>query len=151
MTPPNQALLTAQHRSMEAGIEGLVDGSGSRAELADAIQLLRRHIHVEEAFLFPAIERTGERLMALARMRYEHGDMWPHLESAIALLDAKANLEALQPDAEALRRLRAHDPREEEAIYTAAGRYRPDATHPALAKLLATNDIPAGWKCRYAP
>lgn len=152
MPMTHQDLLTDQHRRMELGIAGLVDGSGSRAELTDGVYLLRRHIYVEEAFLFPVIEQDAGRLMALARMRYEHGDMWPHIESAIDLLAAKADLDDLLPASEAmLRLLRAHDPKEEEAIYTAADRYHAGDGHPPLADLFATNEIPAGWKCRYAP
>ncbi|TAN06336.1 MAG: hemerythrin domain-containing protein [Rhodanobacteraceae bacterium] len=152
MTATNQDLLTAQHRSMELGIRGLVDGSGSRRELTDAVYLLRRHIYVEEAFLFPVIELDQRRLMALAQMRYEHGDMWPHLESALDLLTAKAPLDDLLPASAALLNLlRIHDRKEEEAIYSVADRYPADAASPALAALLATNGIPANWKCRYAP
>ena len=152
MTHPAQALLTEQHRSMELGIAGLVDGSGSRQELADAVYLLRRHIHVEEAFLFPVIEQDAGRAMALAQMRYEHGDMWPHIESAINLLAAKADLDDLLPASEALLRLLGiHDRKEEEAIYSVADRYRPGDGRPSFADLFQTREIPAGWKCRYAP
>lgn len=148
----NQDLLTDQHRSMELGIAGLVDGSGSRQELADAVYLLRRHIYVEEAFLFPIIEQDEGRAMALAQMRYEHGDMWPHIESAIDLLAANADLDDLLPASEAmLRLLRIHDRKEEDAIYSVAERYQEGDGRPPLADLLRPRDIPGGWKCRYAP
>lgn len=148
----NRSLLTGQHRSMELGIAGLVDGSGSRQELADAVHLLRRHIYVEEAFLFPVVEQDEGRAMALAQMRYEHGDMWPHIESAVALLAARADLDDLLPASEAmLHLLGIHDHKEEEAIYSIADRYHADATRPPLADLFQTYDIPDGWKCRYAP
>ena len=152
MTASARDLLTEQHRSMELGIAGLVDGSGSRQELADAVYLLRRHIYVEEAFVFPVVEQDAGRAMALAQMRYEHGDMWPHIESAINLLAAKADLDDLLPACEAmLGLLHLHDRKEEEAIYSIADRYQPDATRPPLADLFQTSDIPDGWKCRYAP
>ena len=152
MATTNQDCLTEQHRSTALGITGLVDGSGSRAELTAGVHLLRRHIYVEEAFLFPVIEQDAGRWMALARMRYEHGDMWPHIESAVGLLTAKAPLEDLLPACEALvRLLHAHDPKEEEAIYTAADRYEAGDGRPSFMELFATNDIPANWKCRYAP
>ncbi len=148
----NQDLLTEQHRSMELGIAGLVDGSGSRQELTDAVYLLRRHIYVEEAFLFPTIETDGRRTMALAQMRYEHGDMWPHIESAIGLLAANADLDDLLPASEAmLRLLRIHDRKEEAAIYSVADRYREGDERPPFADLFRPRDIPGDWKCRYAP
>lgn len=148
----NQELLTAQHRAMELGIGGLVDGSGSRQELTRAVHLLRRHIYVEEAFLFPVIDQDQGRWMALAQMKYEHGDMWPHLERAIALLEAKADLDDLLPAAQALvRLLEVHDGKEETAIYAVANRYAAIAGHPPLAELLADSEIPAGWRCLRAP
>lgn len=152
MNTSSHELLTAQHRLIETGISGLVDGSGSRQELTVAVQLLARHIYVEEAFLFPAIEREERRWMALARMRYDHGDMWPHIESALRLLAAKADLDDLLPDCETmLRQLHDHDAKEEEAIYTAVDRYHVDAGHPPLESLFDTRELPAGWRCRYAP
>lgn len=152
MAASNRELLTEQHRSMELGITGLVDGSGSRQELTDAVYLLRRHIYIEEAFLFPVIEQDQGRAMALAQMRYEHGDMWPHIESAIALLAANADLDDLLPASEAmLRLLHIHDHKEEQAIYSVADRYRANATKPSFAALFQTNDTPDGWRCRYAP
>lgn len=152
MASTNQALLTAQHRSMELGLRGLVDGSGSRQELTDGVHLLRRHIYVEEAFLFPVLERDQGRWMALAQMRYEHGDMWPHIQSAIDLLTAQAALDDLLPASTALLQLlHAHDRKEEEAIYSVADRYPTDAAAPAFAELFTTIAMPADWTCRYAP
>lgn len=147
----DDALLTAQHRDMELGIAGLVDGSGSRAEFHDAVLLLRRHIYVEETALFPVIDQDRARWMALAQMRFEHGDMWLHIESALALLDASADLEAMLEDAAAMQRLlRLHDHKEEEAIYSVADRYA-DSGQPPLAELFATMEIPDGWRCLRAP
>ncbi|TAL71772.1 MAG: hemerythrin domain-containing protein [Rhodanobacter sp.] len=145
-------LLTDQHREMELGIAGLVDGSGSRAEFHAAVLLLRKHIYVEEVALFPVIDRDRARWMALAQMRYEHGDMWPHIESALALLEARADLEAMLDDAAAMERLlHAHDRKEEEAIYSVADRYVAAGGQPPLAEMFASTEIPAGWRCLRAP
>ena len=150
--PDDNALLTEQHREMEAGIAGLVDGSGSRAEFRTAVLLLRKHIYAEETALFPVIDQDRGRWMALAQMRYEHGDMWPHIESALALLAADCELDELLPDAEAmLRFLKLHDRKEEEAIYSVAGRYAASGRQPPLAGLFADLEIPEGWRCLRAP
>jgi hemerythrin-like domain-containing protein len=152
MPPSNLKLLTEQHRVLELGIAGLVDGSGGRAEFTAAVALLEQHIYVEEAFLFPVIDQDQGRWMALAQMKYEHGDMWPHLEAAEALLATHAELDALLPAAEALHRLlEVHDPKEETAIYSVAERYVADTEHPPLAKLLAARTMPPGWRCLRAP
>lgn len=152
MTHSDEALLVEQHRRIESGISGLVDGSGSRQEFTEAVRLLRRHIYVEETALFPAIDPDRGRWMALAQMKYEHGDMWPHIEHAVALLDTHADLEDLLPDADALLRLlREHDHKEEAAIYVVAERYAADASRPSLVSLFASNAMPPGWRCLRAP
>ncbi len=152
MSRSNQELLAAQHRVMELGISGLVDGSGSRQELSEAVYLLRRHIYVEEAFLFPVIDQDQGRWMALAQMQSDHGAMWPHIESAITLLQANALLDNLVPAAQAmLKLLEGHDSREELAIYSVGDRYVTDANHPPLETLFATTEIPPGWRCLRAP
>lgn len=152
MAPSNQQLLAEQHRVMELGISGLVDGSGSRQELDEAIYLLRRHIYVEEAFLFPVIEQDQGRWMALGQMTTEHGEMWPHIETAIELLQARAPLDDLFPATQTLLKLLAmHDPKEEVAIYSVADRYVADDDHPSLESLFATTTIPQGWRCLRAP
>lgn len=152
MALSDEQLLTEQHRIIEEGIVGLVDGSGSRKELTKAIYLLRKHIYVEEEVLFPIVAEDGKREMALAQMKYEHGDMWPHLELAIELLERNAPLDDLFKPANALMELlHIHDAKEEEAIYTIAHRYAAQATNPPLASLFKTYDIPAGWKCLRAP
>ncbi len=152
MSTSNQELLAGQHRVMELGIGGLVDGSGSREELSEAVYLLRRHIYVEEAFLFPIIKQDQGRWMALAQMQSDHGDMWPHIESAIYLLQANAPLDDLFPAAQAmLKLLEVHDQREETAIYSVADRYVADANYPSLESLFAATEIPPGWRCLRAP
>lgn len=77
--------------------------------------------------------------------------MWPHIEAAIALLAANADLDDLLPASAAmLNLLHVHDRKEEEAIYAVADRYPTDATQPPLANRFNTRTIPDGWKCRYA-
>ncbi len=107
---------------------------------------------MEEAFLFPIIDQDQGRWMALAQMQCDHGDMWPHIESAVELLQAKAPLDDLFPAAQAmLKLLETHDHREEIAIYSVADRYVADANHPPLESLFAATTIPAGWRCLRAP
>lgn len=152
MPTPDQALLIDQHREMELGIGGLVDGSGSRAELDQAVRLLRRHIHVEEAVLFPLIREDTTRWMALSQMEGEHGQMWPHIEAAIELLDNKVPLDDLLPACSAmLQLLHEHDPKEEEAIYSVLDRYSAVPGNPPLAHWFRSLEIPPGWRCLRAP
>lgn len=152
MNAANAELLTAQHRLIEEGLHGLVDGSGGREELAEAVLLLRKHIYVEETALFPVLDRDQRYWMALAQMRWEHGDMWPHLEACVDLLARKAWLDDFMPAASALvRLLRTHDPKEEQGLYAAAHLYEAGRDGPPLAELFADHELPAGWRCLRAP
>lgn len=152
MNPANAELLTEQHRIIEVGIGGLVDGSGSREELREGVLLLRQHIWVEETALFPVLDRDQRYWMALAQMRWEHGDMWPHIETCIELLEKKAWLDDFMPAAGALaRQLREHDHKEESGLYLAAHLYVPGTDGPPLAELFAADAFPAGWRCLRAP
>lgn len=148
MALSDKTLLTEQHHIIEEGIVGLVDGSGDRKALSEAIYLLRKHIYVEEEVLFPLVAEDGQRDMALAQMKYEHGDMWPHIEQAVQLLEQKAPLDDFFDGCQALMAyLQEHDAKEEEAIYTVADRYSADAKRPPLATYFENYDIPNGWKC----
>lgn len=145
MSQSNAELLIEQHRIIESGIHGLVDGSGSREELHEGILMLRKHIHVEETALFPVLDRDQRYWMALAQMRWEHGDMWPHIEACVELLEKQAWLDDFMPDATALVRLLGiHDPKEEEELYAAAHLYVAGQDGPPLAELLADHTLPAG-------
>lgn len=152
MSQSNAELLTEQHHLIKAGIHGLVDGSGSREELRESVLLLRKHIYGEETALFPVLDRDQRYWMALAQMRWEHGDMWPHIEACIDLLDKNAWLDDFIPAASTLLNLlHIHDPKEEEGLYAAAHLYQSGKDGPALAELFATPDLPSGWRCLRAP
>lgn len=150
-TPSNEALLTDQHREIDLGIAGLVDGSGSRDELIESLELLRRHIYVEEAILFPLLADDYSFAMPLAQMKHEHGDMWPLLEAA---LEGSASGAPLDDVLEACRalfgHLQVHNPKEEEAIYAAVDRFTQGTAHQSLESAFETTAIPAGWVCEKA-
>lgn len=53
------AWLEAQHRQIDDGLKAALRGSARGEVLADALRLLQEHIHLEEALLFPPLERAG--------------------------------------------------------------------------------------------
>lgn len=149
-TTPAQ-LLEDQHRRIDRGIKGIFDGSGGLAELAEALELLRLHIHAEEAVLFPPLEQQGL-TMPVFVMQREHGLMWPLLDQLAAACAAGAAVEALQDDCrELFKQLQIHNPKEEQILYTAADQLAAEQGDGALARALAVDEVPPGWACARAP
>lgn len=142
---PSQ-LLEDQHQRIDAGIQGAMDGSGDRAELVESLDLLRLHLYVEEAVLFPALEKTGL-TMPVFVMQREHGLMWPLMESLVQACGKGVSLDALQDDCEELfQLLQVHNPKEEQILYTAADDLAGEDA--ALAPALAAARLPDEWMCR---
>ncbi len=144
-------LLAAQHRHIDQGVEGIVDGSGEPQALVAALKLLREHVYMEETALFPPLVRAGL-AMPVFVMQREHGQMWPlivRLESACA---AGTVVDDLRADArQLLQQLKIHNPKEEQIVYTAADRYTPASADASLAQAMAAARMPAGWICAMAP
>lgn len=144
---PSQ-LLEAQHRLIDEGLQGAMDGSGGAAELAGSLELLRLHLYVEEAVLFPALEKTGL-TMPVFVMQREHGLMWPLMESLVKACAEGAGLDALQDDCEELfQLLQVHNPKEEQILYGAADEIAGEDA--ALLPAIADARMPQGWLCRAA-
>lgn len=144
-------LLEQQHRRIDRGIKALFDGSGSVAELAEALQLLRVHIHLEEAVLFPPLEQEGL-TMPVFVMQREHGLMWPLLEQLAAACAAGSAAQALQDDCrELFKQLQIHNPKEEQILYAAADRLAAERADGALLRALQEARMPDGWRCARAP
>ena len=73
-------LLEVQHHQIDQGIEGIVDSTGEPLALAAALALLREHVYLEEAILFPPLAKTGL-TMPVSVMQREHGEIWPMIRS----------------------------------------------------------------------
>lgn len=145
-TLPSETL-AAQHREIDAGIKGGVDASGARAALTNALALLRKHLYVEEAALFPPLVATGL-AMPVFVMKREHGQMWPliaTLEKSCAAGTAMADLR--EPCRQLFQLLQMHNPKEEQIVYTAADRLAKQQGDGALATAIATAKMPDGWTC----
>lgn len=145
------ALLGRQHRQIDAGVKGIVDGDGNLAALGSSLKLLRLHVFVEEELLFPPLAQSGL-AMPVFVMKREHGEMWPLLIELNHACMIAAPVSGLHDSAEWLmRRLNVHNPKEEEIVYTAADRLVAGAPDGPLTKALAAAEVPAGWVCAMAP
>lgn len=144
-------LLEAQHHQIDQGIEGIIDSTGEPLALAAALALLREHVYLEEDVLFPPLAKTGL-TMPVSVMQREHGEMWPMIRSLEVACAAGATAKTLRKDANwLLQRLKVHNTKEEEVVYTAADRYEADYPDASLVKAMAAARMPEGWTCAMAP
>lgn len=141
--------LEVQHRQIDQGIKGILDGTGTLGQLAESLELLRRHVYLEEAVLFPPLEQTGL-TMPVFVMQREHGMMWPLLDAlGTACAADGASADALRQHCdELLHLLQRHNPKEEQILYTAADQL---AAAGSLLETLQAARMPVGWTCAMAP
>ena len=78
------AALEREHQEIDAGLEAFADGLESGelrgADLDRAADALRRHIYLEEEFLFPPLRAAGMVPPVLVMLR-EHGEIWRTLDA----------------------------------------------------------------------
>ncbi len=147
---PSQ-LLTAQHRRIDEGVQGIIDGSGERAVFAEALVLLRLHLYVEEECLFPPLAKSGL-TMPLFVMKNEHGQMWPFLQSLSEACASSSPLEGMCDSArELFQLLQIHNQKEEQIVYTAADRLVTERDGKSLTGALKAGKAPDDWVCEKAP
>lgn len=146
------AALEREHREIDAGLESLTrEGESPDVEGAlRAIAALRRHIYLEEEFLFPPL--SGGNLVApLFVMLREHGELWRTLDELEAALRAAAEPAALRECCHRLGvQLLHHNVKEERVVYPAADESLPPDVAARLQELLETGALPDGWSCARA-
>ena len=149
-TLPSQ-LLAIQHRRIDAGIKGVVDGTGQLPALAESLALLRLHLYVEEGLLFPPLVNSGLGMPVFV-MKREHGLMWPLLETLAGACAASAPVASLHDTArELFQLLQMHNPKEEQIVYTAADRLAAGDDGEKLVQAIEAARLPDAWACAMAP
>jgi iron-sulfur cluster repair protein YtfE (RIC family) len=148
------AALEQEHREIDAAIEaflaGLDDGALRLEALRDALQELRRHIYVEEVFLFPPLRRAGLLPPVLVMVR-EHGAIWQTLDE----LDGRLARDPAGPATrDLLHRLTVqllhHNMKEERILYPESDRVLGDPERADLDAMLEFGELPDGWVCERA-
>ncbi|WP_147916195.1 hemerythrin domain-containing protein [Ruania zhangjianzhongii] len=156
-------LLTREHREIDAGIEAFVARARNGAEdatgnwvapLLDAMTALRRHIYLEEAFLFPPIRAAGLMMPIMVMLR-EHGELWRAMDQLGEALESGTGDSCLRHNlvtrcGTMLELLEAHNSKEEPIIYSRADVDLSEAAHAELARFLRTGSTPPGWVCERA-
>ncbi len=137
-------------REIETFIQKLDSGSVQTEALTAALETLRRHIYLEETFLFPPIRAAGMVMPIFVMMR-EHGQLWQTMDTLTHLLaegDDGRRLE--QACRQLLDQLHRHNSKEEPIIYPHADSGLPSHTSAELSRFVQTGRTPEGWVCQQA-
>ncbi len=146
--------LEREHRDIDGGIEEytteLDHGNTDPAPLVRAMNGLRRHIYLEEEFLFPPLKAAGLTMPIFVMVR-EHGELWDAMDTLDGLLESDTGAESLQNACrEILSKLNSHNAKEEPVIYPQAdAKLDPDAA-AKLHEFLHHCSMPDGWRCEKA-
>lgn len=148
------AALEREHREIDSAIEAFIeklDVGGVQPEpLAAALEALRRHIYLEEVFVFPPIREVGL-VMPIFVMLREHGELWQTMDALSDLLTAGTDTEGLRGTCRRLLgQLEQHNSKEEPVIYPQANIALPPPTIAELTRFMKTGHTPHGWVCQHA-
>ena len=144
--------LTREHRIIDAGIEEFLRardaGTIDATPLLGAMDALRRHIFLEETFLFPPLREAGLTMPIMVMLR-EHGALWNSMDELSNQLEAAGtDIAGLCNDL--LAALDSHNSKEEPIIYPRAGVDLPEFTYAQLRDFIADGRMPDGWVCATA-
>ncbi|HEY9499967.1 MAG TPA: hemerythrin domain-containing protein [Terrimesophilobacter sp.] len=145
------AALEREHREIDGGIEEFTanqaNGRQAVEPLVRAMTGLRRHIYLEEEFLFPPLREAGM-MMPIFVMLREHGELWNTMDAVEALLEKDNDPEAtVNACRELLAQLDQHNSKEEPIIYPQADKVLTAEASSGLSAFLADGRMPAGWVC----
>lgn len=147
-------VLEREHHEIDRGIEAFIDklagGCVQPEPLSAAVEALRRHIYLEETFLFPPIREAGMVMPILVMLR-EHGELWRTMGVLADLLADRADSEQLRDTChQLLAQLEQHNSKEEPIIYPHADTDLPPQVSAELARFIETGRRPDGWICQQA-
>ena len=147
------AALEREHREIDAGIAAFTSGQPEKANpiesLTRAIAGLRRHLYLEEEFLFPPMRPTLAIPMIV--MLREHGELWRTLDTLEARLgEGGPDASVQEVCSELVTRLDKHNSKEEPIFYTQADTTLTASANVQLKAFLESGQMPAGWVCQGA-
>ncbi len=144
------AALQREHHEIDEGLATLTteadSGAQDPAAVTRAIHALRRHIYLEEEFLFPPL--ADARLLApVFVMLREHTQIWVTLDALQHELDTNARTgRAAQALGHQLAvQLQHHNLKEERILYPQADQVLTAAATQHLQAFLQTGQLPEGW------
>lgn len=134
------AALEREHHEIDAGIGKYTASAGESADveaLAGALAALRRHIYLEEEFVFPSLRAAGMLGPILVMLR-EHGELW-------TLMDQLEQDATLAVCAQLTARLDAHNTKEEPIVYPQMDAVLSEPAALELRRFLDSGSMPEGW------
>jgi len=147
------ALLEREHHEIDAGVEAFVAGIPLGEVRADqlnrAADALRRHVYLEEEFLFPPLRVAGMLPPILVMLR-EHGQLWRTLDEVQAMDLAAEGVAAGQRCEQLLAQLAAHNTKEEPIIYPQGDAVLDETATTQLREFIRAGQLPDGWVCAQA-
>ncbi|GAB2758398.1 hemerythrin domain-containing protein [Nocardioides pakistanensis] len=146
-------LLENEHHEIDSGIEafleGLARGETRVSALTRAVGALRRHIYLEEEFLFPPLRAAGMLAPVLVMLR-EHGEIWRTLDAIEALDPGREPDRVREHCDELVHLLGAHNAKEEPIIYPQGDSVLSEEARDELGELIGNGSMPQGWVCAQA-
>ena len=138
------AALEREHREIDEGIAALAASPGDPQPLTRAIRALRRHIYLEEEFLFPLLRRAEPALAApVFVMLREHAEIWATLDE----LEREPGGASRALYRQLASRLLHHNLKEERVLYPRADEVLSPAAAGQLQAFLGSGELPEGWVC----
>ena len=143
--------LEREHQEIDSGIAAFAAAPWDTRPLTRAIGALRRHIYLEEEFLFPLLCDAEPALAApVFVMLREHAQIWGMLDSlerglgngtatGLAVLRKRLTSQLLH-----------HNLKEERVLYPRADVVLTSAATHRLRTFLDTGELPEGWVCTKA-
>ena len=137
------AALEREHHEIDDGIAAFTASPGNPQSLTRAIRALRRHIYLEEEFLFPLLRQAEPGLAApVSVMLREHAQMWATLDTLERELHDGTGLILCR---QLTVRLLHHNLKEERILYPRADDVLPPAAAGRLRAFLGPGELPEGW------
>ena len=147
------AALESEHREIDRAIDAYLTTSGDAPERAEhltqAMTVLRRHIYLEEEFLFPPLRSAGMLAPVLVMLR-EHGEIWRSLDAIDGIdLDEDPGA-AVTACAQLLDLLSAHNAKEEPIISPQGDTVLTPQAQAELGAFIDSGEMPRDWVCAQA-
>jgi len=146
------AALEREHREIDLAIEAYLadpdEGGGQVESLTQAMAALRRHIYLEEEFLFPPMHDAGFVAPIFVMLR-EHGELWRTMDAIGRELTGDAATVPGQCKW-LLAQLAQHNAKEEPILYPHADDVLGAPASAELGAFLEHGRLPDGWVCARA-
>ncbi|MGH3002634.1 MAG: hemerythrin domain-containing protein [Gaiellaceae bacterium] len=147
------AALAREHREIDQAIEAYLaaaPGEGQPELLTQAMTALRRHIFLEEEYLFPPLRDAGFVAPIFVMLR-EHGELWQTMQSLERELAADEADSGLRGGCKwLLAQLEKHNSKEEPILYPHADSVLEAPASAELRAFLESGRMPDGWTCAKA-